>query len=733
MSMWRNAKRNFLGSICYLVGGAGVALLGAASAQAAEQQADASASSFGDIVVTATKRSESIQKIPSAIVALPETFLKEAGAQQVADIVKAVPGFSFTQNSTGTVVLAIRGIQSGATYSASQSPVAVYYDEVSLLDPYSSAQLSQLNMFDISRVEVLKGPQGTLFGAGALSGVLRVITNKPNFSKVEAATELTAETTKGGEAGYQTNFMINLPIVNDSLAIRAVGSYASLGGWIDNTFTGRKDVNRVKAYGGRVAIGWKPVDNLDLVASVMHESSKPRELNYEPDGGVKYTSANEVRQFNNSNMTLYSLTANLEMPWATLTSSSSYLRRRAKLQRDFTGIARRVTRLPAPGSLVNQTRSRNYNQEIRLASNGDGPFKWLVGAFFEDYRIRLPELISQPGVKGLGYSTDFLEAAIFGAKISDQAAFGEVSYEAVPGLTFTAGARYGHYKVGTDSSTAIFGPTLFEGAPKTFARTAKYNKATPKFSVSYNATPDIMLYGLAAQGYRSGHANLVLDTDPVSGQALPVLYKPDQLWNYEIGIKSAFFDRNLIFNASLYYIDWSDIQLQQQSASYFYVDNSGDARSKGVEVQVTARPVPPLEIGGSLSYTDAKLRSVIAGTQATPGDRLPGSAKWNVFLYGQYTHELSDNSSLAFRMNYSYVSKSYSNLQNFGNPAALTYGKYGNVDAQTTLTFGPYEAQFYVRNLTNSSKRIAAFLVFPPTLEVLQRPRTMGLTFRAHI
>lgn len=739
MTVLRNAKRNFLGSACYwLAGAAGVVLFGgAASAQGTAGKTETSANTLNDIVVTATKRSESVQNIPSAIVALPESFLKETGAQQVADIVKAVPGFAFTQNATGTAVLAIRGIQTGGSYSASQSPVAIYFDEVSLFDPYSSAFISPINMFDISRVEVLKGPQGTLFGAGALSGVLRVITNKPNNSKADAAAEVTAETTKGGKPGYLTNLMMNVPVVEDHLAVRAVGYYNSFGGWIDNVTTGGKNVNRVRNYGGRIMVGWEPIENLDFLATAMKERTQPRELTYENYQGADYVSSNPARQYNDVDTTLYSLTANYTMPWATLTTSTSYLRRKANLQRDFTRIARAVTGLDAVGTLTNKWKSHNFNQEIRLASNGDQPFQWLIGAFFEDYKVTLPELIYQAGSANAPnrppFPTDYLEAAVFGASVSDQAVFGEVSYEVTPSLKLTAGLRYGRYKVGSNSATAIYGPTRFEGDPSTFARSAKYSKATPKFSVSYKVSPDIMLYGLAGQGYRSGGANLVPSTDPQNGQALPVLYNPDSLWNYELGFKSALLDRKLVFNASVYYIDWKGIQLMQQAPSYFYVDNSGDARSKGIEVQITVNPVKSLEFGTSLSYNDAKLKSVIPGTQAIPGDRLPGSAKWNVYLYSQYTHELGDDSSLSFRVDYSYLSKELSTLNNLNNPNTLTYGSYGNVDAQATLSLGNFEAQLYVRNLTDSNKRTSAIQLFPPALETLQRPRTVGITFRAHM
>lgn len=687
-----------------------------------------------EVIVTATKRSESVQHIPSSITALPEAFLKGSGSQQVEDIVRAVPGFAYTENSTGQAVLSMRGIQTSGAFSNLQSPVAIYNDEVPVLDPYSPWEVPQLQLFDVNRVEALKGPQGTLFGAGSLSGALRVISNKPNLTHFDAATEETVETTERGAASYQTNLMANIPLVDNKLAVRVVGYYDSLGGWVNNTTLKERNVNRAQVYGGRAEIEWAPTDNLNFLATISNEKTEPHDSPYVPYGSSNYTASNAVRNFNNDSTTIYNLTGTYTMPWATFTSVTSYLKRDAFSQIDFTGKSTRITGLTGPSPLIDTFNSGDFFQEVRLASSADHPYKWLIGGFFQNYHNIGIETIAQPGVSGLGYTTNYLEADTFTPKIVDQAVFGEASYDILPNLTATAGARYTSYSVSAGTAYGIYGTTLFDGPPGSFSRPAKYSAVTPKFSLSYTVSPTIMFYALADEGYRVGEANLVPLTDPFTGQAIPPSYKPDQLWNYEIGAKTAFWNHRLVVDADIYYIDWNSIQLQQVTGGGFvYTNNAGKARSEGVELQVTAKPVSSLEVGGSLSYNDAKLLSILPGVSATVGDQLPGSAKLNTYIYGQYSHQLANDVGLTIRMDYSYTGKEYAYVNNYNNPSALNYGDYSTVGAQAGLSFNRYEVQLFVRNLTNSRGRISARLLYPDPVEILQTPRTVGLTFRAHL
>jgi len=695
--------------------------------------AKAGPAAIEDVVVTATRRSERLQTLPSSIIALPESFLKNSASHQLEDIVRAVPGLAYTENSVGQAVLAIRGIQTSSAFSNIQSPVAIYYDEVPILDPFVPWEVPQLGLFDINRVEVLKGPQGTLFGAGALSGAIRVITNKPNLTEYQAATEDTVDGTVGGSPGYATNLMVNLPLVQNKLAVRAVGYYDDIGGYINNPTLNEKNGNHAEVYGGRLEVSLVPSEDLSFNATFSDEVTQPHDSNYLPYGSTSYVADNRLRNYNNDDTRLFNLVSVYSLGWATFTSSTSYLYRNAYSQIDFSGDAQAVTHLPGVSPLIDTFETSDFIQEVRLASSNEHPYKWLVGAFIQNYHFYSNETISQAGVAGLGYASNDLEAYHPDAKIVDQAAFGEASYDIIPQLTLTAGARYSHFSVGTDAQYALAGTDIFDGTPKSIARPATFDKLTPKFSLSYTPAKDIMLYVLADKGYRNGQANLSVLKDPITGQAIPPSYQPDELWNYEVGAKTAFFDHRLIIDADAYYIDWSKIILQQVTGSGInYVGNAGTAHVHGVELQVVAKPIEPLEIGTSISYNDAKMVAIEPGVDAKVGDQLPGSAPFTAYFYGQYEVPLSDRLDGSLRLDYSYTGREFSYLDNVDNPSALRYGDYGSLGAQASVRFGRYEFMLFASNLADSKGRTGARLLYPEAVEVLQAPLTIGLTFRAH-
>lgn len=719
-----------------IVGGA----LGIATGAAAQDISTSEADGPDDIIVTATRRSESVRDIPSSISALSEAQLQEAGALQAKDVARLVPGLAYTEVNSGQAVLAVRGVQTSAVFGNLQQPVALYYDDVPVLDLVIPWTVPRLQLFDVDRVEVLRGPQGTLFGAGALSGAIRVINSKPNLSEFRAAAAGSLTIVEGGGVGSSVNAMLNAPLVTDRLAVRVVGHVDHSPGWIDNSVLMDKETNRGKSYGGRIAVTWKPTDNFELIGTAAQEVNKPHDSAYVIYGSGSDTSDFRIRTFNTDNSKIFNLSATYSLPWATLTSSTSYLTRRASSSMDFSGYANLLTGLTAVSPLDDRFRTSNFVQEIRLASSGDGPFKWVVGGFFEKYDFDLHETISQAGVtdipldfvSGPTFPTDNLEDIRIRTRIRDYALFGEVSYEFTPGLTFTAGARYSDYSIRTRQDGAISGTTLFDGPPSTVSNSSSNSAVTPKVSLSYKPDKDVLVYALAAKGFRTGNANLAT-TDPFTGQALPQSYDPDALWNYEIGTKLSLLDRRLIIDAAVFYIDWKKIQLQVRTPSGIpYTDNAGSATSKGVEVSIVARPAVGAELGTSLSYTDAKLKSVAPGVPAAQvGDRLPGSSPFTAYVYGQYGFPVGEQGKISLRMDYSYSGRAFSDLGNRNNPGALSYGKNSEVGARVTVNTGLFEFGAFVQNLTNNRDRISARQYFLVPVEVRQMPRTFGVSLSA--
>jgi iron complex outermembrane recepter protein len=262
-----------------------------------------------EIIVTATRRSESIQDVPMSISALSQDQLRNSGAIEAKDIARQVPGFAYTEVNSGQAVLAVRGVQTSAVFGNIQQPVALYYDDVPVLDIVIPWTVPRLQLFDVDRVEVLRGPQGTLFGAGALSGAIRVINSKPNLSRFQAAFDGTLTTTKGGGIGSSVNAMVNAPLVTDQLAVRAVGHIDRSPGWIDNSVLPDKETNSGKSYGGRIALTWKPTENFELIATAAQEVNKPHDSAYVLYGSNTDISDFRVRTFNTDNSKILNLNA----------------------------------------------------------------------------------------------------------------------------------------------------------------------------------------------------------------------------------------------------------------------------------------------------------------------------------------------------------------------------------------------------------------------------------------
>ncbi|WP_370275455.1 TonB-dependent receptor [Hyphomonas atlantica] len=731
LSKWNEgyAMRSNLLLSTMLTTSAAVLYVSPAFAQdAGYENADSSTSS--EIIVSATRRNERIQDVAVAITALGESFLEDTGAQQLSDVVSAIPNLSVVPNGAGASVFTIRGVNSSSATSNIQAPVAVYIDDVPALDPFIPYAVPEFHLYDIERVETLRGPQGTLFGAGALGGAIRFITKKPDLDEVSFGTQESIQAVKHGEVGYEANAMVNIPLATDTLALRAVGYYAKKAGWIDNPVLGDKNGNSLKTYGGRAMLAWQAADNFKLTGSVMIDVSRPRDSAYTPYGTKGYANNGVLRNFTDNDSSIYNITSELDLSWVDITTNLTYLKRTAHQILDFSGTAIPVTGLPGSSPLLDDSVSDNYIQETRFASPDDQRLTWLVGVYYQNYKLDLREQISQPGVADLGYATDLLSDSRYTGKVIERALFGELGYKLTPELKFTVGARMFHQTVGTTAEVAIGGETLFDGPPGSAANGDKYKKVTPKFGLSYAPNRDLLIYATASNGYRAGQGNLFTGVDPVSNQVIPAAYGPDELWNYELGTKFSAFNGDLSVSADVYYIDWKKIPLEAftDGLGLPYTDNVGDAEVKGAEIEIVARPVSQIETGASMAYAHARITAVRSNADALVGDQLPGGAPFTAYVYGQYNAEISNNTDAFIRASYSYTGKQYSYLN---NPNSFSYGKYDTVSAQAGLKTGNYSIVLKVDNLFNGKGRVNARSLFGLPVQVLQTPRTIGATFNA--
>jgi outer membrane receptor protein involved in Fe transport len=724
------AKRGLGGGLRTLLLAQGILLAGAgvaAAAPDANTSAPSAGGGVGDVVVTATKRAENVQRVPFTVTALGQAQLKARGVQTIDQAINYVPGVNFTSNGSGGGAYTIRGVNTGTYIAGTQSPVALYIDDINILDPFFPKVTPSLPTFDINRVEVLEGPQGTLFGSGSLGGAIRVISNKPDLTHFQAETEDTVESVDGGGIGYNFNGMVNVPLIQDQLALRLVGYYDQNPGWVDNTARKETDVNRDISEGGRAELKWTPIQDLTITGSVLFSSDRPHDSPFSYYNNNRYQWNGLIPNTNYDRTNIYSISGVYDLHWATLTSISTYSDRQENIQADFSFDAGALLGLFVPSPVNDIGPSRTFSQEVRLASPDSNRFRWLIGGIYIDNHRDVLEPIPVPGSGALfGAPSDIVSLSNEQVEIREEALFGEVSYDILPQLTATAGVRAFEDRL---IKFQQIGGTL--NPPSSNHQNVGESQATPKFNLTWHVAPTSLVYVQAAEGYRIGQTNPVPD-DPISHEPIPAASSPDQLWNYELGEKSTFFDGRLLLNAAIYYIDWRNIQLNEltKPSGINFIGNAGDAVIKGLELEVDAKPIEPVEIGGSLSLADARLVTINPTVAATKGDQLPGSAPVTVVLFAQYTHPLPNDASLFLRIDGRWIGKEYSNLM---NATSLTYGDYSSVNLRAGVNWSRYAVTGFVSNAFNTDGKTAAFEFLGQEAAIRQQPVTFGLTLDAKL
>jgi outer membrane receptor protein involved in Fe transport len=521
--------------------------------------------------------------------------------------------------------------------------------------------------------------------------------------------------------------MVNMPIVQDKLGLRVVGYYDQEGGWVDNTARHQTDVNSSVAEGARAELKWTPTQDFTLLGSAMYESDRPNDSPFSFYNSTKYQWNGLVPNTNDDRTGIYSITGVYDLHWASLTSISTYADRYENIQADFSFDSAALLGLFVPSPVNDEGPSRTFSQEVRLASPDTGPFRWLIGGIYIDNHRSVLEPIPVPGSGALfGAPSDIISISDEKVEIREEAVFGEVSYDILPNLTATVGVRVFDDRL---VKSQDIGGTL--QPPSTNHQDVGESSATPKFNLTYHLAPTSLVYVQAAEGYRIGQPNPVPE-DPISHQAIPASSSPDQLWNYELGEKSTFFNDRLLVNASIYYIDWSNIQLNELTtpSGINYIGNAGDAHIKGFELQIDAKPVPAWAFGGSLSLNDARLVSINPTVSATRGDHLPGSSPVTGVLYVEYTHPIADNVSLFLRADGRWVGKEYANLM---NATSLTFGDYSTVNLRGGVNWSRYEASLFATNAFNNDGKTAAFIDLGQQVAIRQRPVTVGVTIDAKL
>jgi iron complex outermembrane recepter protein len=615
-------------------------LIPAAYAQTTQPVSEAQSNSqLEEIIVTSTRRPERLQDVPLSVTAYSQKELTEKGIVGYEGLAAQTPGVVLNKQTDNFNNFTARGIATNSYGANLQSTVAIYIDELPISTIGNTTTLNP-NLFDVERVEFLRGPQGTLFGSGSLSGALRILSKSPDPTRFEASTQVDYGVTGSGFDSFRQRYdgMVNLPLINDVLALRIVGFYRHEDGWVDNIGTGRNDANTLEDGGARATLLYKPTEKLSVKLLVSYEDSVPKDASLtSPSLGLYVRDSNEPDIYSGK-LTNYNATINYDFGFANFTSSTTYSRFDQDFIVDLAGTFGGLL----PFGLDDLGFQRTFVEEARLASNPGGKFDWVIGLFDLDRRQHVVsgersslDFLTAAGITGLSnkyFSQDFTHT-----DSSELAGFGDLTYHINDQFWVTAGLRYGRVSAqgyddggGFNSNyflnalTGVSGPltltpTIAGPGPK-----AEASKPSYKGSVSYKPSSNLTTYATVSTGFRSpvinaqaGQASIVNPKDII----IPSGATSDNLKNYEIGAKSTWLDGRLNANVAIYYIDWKNIQVQanRPSDSIQFATNIGGAKSKGLELEITAIPIAGLTIGLNGSYNHARVTQLSAEEAAISG------------------------------------------------------------------------------------------------------------------
>jgi iron complex outermembrane recepter protein len=735
-------------SVAIAVVAASMAVAAPALAQAPPSDA-AEVDDGADIIVTANRRNERLIDAPLAVNVVQPDVLLEGGARSLGDYLYTVPGVNYAKDGReGRGDITIRGLTSG---NLATPMVATYVDEVPIGSTTRFADgvsAYDQRLLDLDRIEILKGPQGTLYGASAMGGVVRYLTNRPDLSAFEGFAQGELSTTSGGSVNYTLNGTVNAPLSANS-GVRIAGFYANDGGYIDATGpSAGRNVNGTQTYGGRVSLGAALGEAITVTASAQYQRSQQDGTSY-----VDYSLATGQPIINDSTRVglrsrepqdqenqLYSLVVESDLGFATLASITGYQRQVFTSRRDFGSIYGVFGGFFPPFLSITAAEDRRranlskWTQEVRLTSETGGTFEWIVGAFYANERGGVAQDIVQTYATPAPPGTQLLfgPGAGFDSRYEEIAGYATVNLNLSDRFTLTGGIRVSE---NTQRVLQINGGIL-AGGPNDL-RTAKDSPVTYLGTATFRLNDQNNVYARIATGYRAGGPNLGL-VDPVSGLPLATspIYESDTLTSYEIGYKGRVPGNAVNWELSLYQLDWNNIQQVIFLNGSAAISNFGEARIRGGELAVNVRPIDGLRFGGSLSVIDARLLTASpVGLQAQAGARLPNSAETSGNLYARYEFGLGGETQAFIQVDQNFTGARNASFDRstsaFPSRPNFVLDSFRQTDVTAGIDFERFRITAYARNLFNSNALLAADTTQAafglPVLATPIRPRTIGI------
>ncbi len=809
-----------------------------AQAQAQAQASSATGDQLAEVVITAEKRTSTVQDTGASITAVSQEEIADRGIVDFNSLATSVPGIAMRSAGPGQTEFEMRGLNSAGGNS---SQVGFYLDETPLSSP-ASAQLGKEEidptLYDLGRVEVLRGPQGTLYGSSSMGGAVKLVLNQPQLNTFTASGEVdTGYTGSGGSFNQKVNGMINLPI-GDTLAVRFVGSEISDSGWIKRIVfqdglpvdTGGyatennarpanfysypvaeqiNGANTTTIDSARVLVLWKPVDELSITPMLMYQLTRQAapdevDVNGNPTHPTVPSTLAHWEPYDSpepqeDKFTLGSLKIEYQAQGFTVTSASAMWGRNTLVSQDSTEENEDAFGFPtydaptglgpsgpAPNgpSVTEKDYTRQISEELRATSTGTGPFQWILGYFYQDLYSEWDEwaLAPQgaPVLESIGLpATTNLYIDYQPQVITQNAEFGEASWNFTPDLKATVGLRHYHYSLGqTNEEYGVFTVNGSLGIPNTPYYTGDSNGASgtdPKFDLSWKVDPDVLLYATIAKGFRLGGANQPIPTSPLTScppsatagplqgneyslqlkinnacntavnLSAPATFASDSVWNYEVGEKSELLDKHLILNVSAYYERWTNPQIATNLSGYGISVNGGDARIYGVEAEMQALLSREWTLGVNFGYTNAQFTAASAIAGYPSGYSVPDIPDVTASATLRWKHPLTSDLSLVGTLEGDYVGTRtdapygesitiYPSSPFYINNFLLHLPAYGFLNGRLGFAGNQWTASLYVNNLTNKE----ALLDPQPQIDLqtnafvrylVNRPITAGLDF----
>ena len=747
-----------------------------------------------EVVVTAQKRESTVQNTPISMTAVSGLEIQDRGLTNLETLAQAVPGVSMRTSGPGQTEFEMRGM---ASTGGNSPTVGFYLDDTPLTAPAQSQNgrvVIDPNLYDLNRVEVLRGPQGTLYGSGSMGGTIKLVPNAPNPAEFDGSAEVIPSYTDGGAFNHGENAMLNLPFAAGTAALRIVGSESHTSGWIDRIVIANgefpletngngvpdpsglirgnvlaapvaadyKNSNYSDLTAVRVSLLWQPTDQLAITPSFFHQRISQNalsDIDSNPGTDAHYQPF-DVREPFYDDIDLYSLNFRYNFEAFNVTSTTSYWDRDEQLNQDSAEEWQWGLALPSfytsqggigPTNPVNEEddKSKQFSEEVRLTSSGPSPFQWLVGYFYADFQSQWNSFWVAPGATDV-FGISNLYTQIAPTKITQQAAFGELSYQILPQLKAAAGLRL--YSYNESVHTAVSGIVSLTGS-NAFANLATGENdhgANPKIDLSYEPNKNLLVYATVAKGFRPGGGTGPIPTSGALGATCetnlqsvfgttsfvqsPVAYAPDNVWNYELGEKLRAFDGRLVFNSAVYYENWTGVQQQiPLGCGYPFTANAGDAHIYGTEVEMQGILAPGLTFSGSVGYTHATLASVdLPGSGIVAGSAIQDVPNWTASASFAYRHDLTPRIAYMARIENDYVGSRTDSTFSINHVPSydLTYFRTGvEGDHWSAVLFA--NNIFNTRAVLNDVQQISVNLPTFNRLAVSQ-PLTIGidLTYR---